>query len=351
MIRNTGTNQDGKTNGITLPSSEAQEALMRKVYEEAGLDPARTSYVESHGTGTKAGDPLEAAALSRVFGPGRPASQPLVVGSVKTNIGHLEGASGLAGLIKTALMLENNLILPNVNFEKANESIPLYEMKLKVPTTLQPWPTSGTRRASVCNYGYGGTNAHVLIDDASGYLASRHMKSSYKAIPSLSIDLSRTTGPLVPLLDGKQAKLFVLSAFDEVSGKAQAKRLAAYLRDRQGVLNRELLDDLAFTLAKRRSILSYRAAVSVSSVSQLIDTIDGEDIQYLKATKAPTLGFVFTGQGAQWHAMGRELIEVYPVFRRSLVMAGKYIKIFGAPWSLLGEKYIPSSKELADQYR
>lgn len=339
VIRNTGTNQDGRTNGITLPSSEAQEALIKKVYEEAGLDPARTSYVESHGTGTKVGDPLEAAALSRVFGPGRPVSQPLVVGSVKTNIGHLEGASGLAGLIKTVLMLENNLILPNVNFEKANELIPLYRMKLKVPTTLQPWPTDGVRRASVCNYGYGGSNAHIVIDDASGYLTSRTLKGSYRAIPSMLTGLSSIVNPLVPLLDGKQAKLFVLSAFDEASGKAQARRLASYLRERQSVLNRELLDDLAFTLAKRRSVLPYRAAVSASSVSQLIDTIGGEGIQYLKATKTPTLGFVFTGQGAQWYAMGRELIGAYPVFRRSLVMAGKYMKIFGASWSLLGKRH------------
>ena len=340
VIRNTGTNQDGRTSGITLPSSEAQEALMKRVYKEAGLDPAQTSYVEAHGTGTNVGDPLEAAALSRVFGPGRPAGQPLVVGSVKTNIGHLEGASGLAGLIKTVLMLENTLILPNVNFEKANERIPLYEMKLKVPTTLQQWPTSGVRRASVCNYGYGGSNAHVVIDDVSEYLASRNLRGSYRAIPSIRTDLSSITDSFASLPDVKQARLFILSAFDEVSGKAQARRLASYIRERRSVFNGELLDDLAFTLAKRRSILPYRAAVSASSVSQLIDVIGGEDVQYSKATKTPKVGYVFTGQGAQWHAMGRELIEAYPVFRRSLIMSGKYVKTLGAPWSLLGMKHL-----------
>jgi acyl transferase domain-containing protein len=300
------------------------------------LDPARTGYVESHGTGTPAGDPLEAAALAKVFGPGRPSSQPLVVGSVKTNIGHLEGASGLAGLIKTVLMLENNLILPNVNFEKANPSIPLHDWKLKVPTTVQPWPTGVVRRASVCNYGYGGSNSHVVIDDAYGYLASHGLKGSCKATPSITADVSLTNDPHVPPPKDKRARIFVLSAFDEASGRAQAKRLASYLSERQSVNNQNLLGDLAFTLGQRRSILPYKTAVLASSVSQLIDAVGGDDTKYSKATKIPSLGFVFTGQGAQWHAMGRDLIAEYSVFRSSLVTASKYLKMFGASWSLLG---------------
>lgn len=132
MIRNTGVNQDGRTSGITLPSRQAQEDLIQTVYEKAGLDPLDTSYVECHGTGTPAGDPLEAAAISRVFGPGRSHEQPLHIGSVKTNIGHLEGASGVAGIIKSILMLENQTILPNRNFQNANKQIPLHDWKLFV---------------------------------------------------------------------------------------------------------------------------------------------------------------------------------------------------------------------------
>ena len=132
VIRQTGINQDGKTPGITLPSKEAQQALIENVYDAAGLDPVETSYVEAHGTGTPAGDPLEASALARVFAPGRPADKPLRIGSVKSNMGHLEGCSGLAGLIKTVLMLENDLILPNRNFEKGNPHIPFDKWKLKV---------------------------------------------------------------------------------------------------------------------------------------------------------------------------------------------------------------------------
>ena len=337
------------------------------MYEGAGLDPLQTSYVEIHGTGTQAGkfydphgtgnsiiiffpqmsflalrassdeiigDPLEAAALSRVFGPGRPQSEPLICGSIKTNIGHTEGASGLAGLIKTILMLENGLILPNLNFETGNERIPLHEWKLKVPTTVQPWPVYGVRRASVCNYGYGGSNAHIIIDGASHYLSTRHLKASYRKISSTD---HRADDLLYSLPEDQRARIFVLSANDEVSGRAQAKRLATYLKDRRNVHNQALLDNLAFTLTKRRSVLPYKAAVLASSVSQLIEAISVEALKYVKASRAPTVGFVFTGQGAQWHAMGRELIEVYPVFRRSLSNSSKYLTIFGASWSLLGK--------------
>ena len=230
-------------------------------------------------------------------------------------------------------MLENDLILPNLNFEEANERIPLHEWKLKVPTTIQPWPATGVRRASVCNYGYGGSNAHVIVDSASDYLSARHLKASYKTVPSIN---SRINYSPCPTLEDQRARIFVLSAFDELSGKVQAKRLASYLNERRSVLNTTFLSDLAFTLAKRRSVLPYKAAVSASSVSQLVEVICGEDVKYSKATKVPALGFVFTGQGAQWHAMGRELIEAYPIFRRSLISASKYLKILGASWSLLG---------------
>lgn len=136
VIRNTAVNQDGKTPGISFPSRDAQEALIRSVYEKAGIDPLETSYVEAHGTGTRAGDPVEAAAISKAIAKDRPLNQPLMIGSVKANVGHLEGASGITGVIKCVLMLENGVIFPNRNFEKANERIPLYEWKLKVSGLL-----------------------------------------------------------------------------------------------------------------------------------------------------------------------------------------------------------------------
>lgn len=132
VIVNSGVNQDGRTRGIAMPNGAAQEALIRQVYKEARVDPSQVGYVEAHGTGTKVGDPLEATALQAVFGEGRTARQPLFIGSVKSNIGHLEGTSGIVAVIKTALMLERGFVLPNCNFEKANEEIPLDKWNMKV---------------------------------------------------------------------------------------------------------------------------------------------------------------------------------------------------------------------------
>jgi acyl transferase domain-containing protein len=162
VIHGTGINQDGRTKGITMPSGEAQVALMKSTYQKAGLDPAEVGYgrwsfhfsafshtpltiltlstVEAHGTGTKVGDPIEATALNEVFGKGRTKKQPLFVGSVKSNIGHLEGASGIVSVIKTALMLEKGFILPNAGFEKPNPKIPFDEWGMKIPTSQRPWP-------------------------------------------------------------------------------------------------------------------------------------------------------------------------------------------------------------------
>ena len=136
VIRNTGVNQDGKTNGITFPSCKAQATLMDETYRAAGLEPAETDYVEAHGTGTAAGDPVEAEAISRVFTNGRSIDEPLLVGSLKTNVGHLEAASGLTGMVKVIYALENGVIPPNLNFELPNPAIPLVDWKLKVLFSL-----------------------------------------------------------------------------------------------------------------------------------------------------------------------------------------------------------------------
>ena len=136
VIRNSGANQDGRTVGISLPSGDAQVELIERTYRAAGLDPAQTSFVEAHGTGTPAGDPIEAASLSKVFSRQRPVDQPLHVGSVKSNIGHLEGASGIAGVVKTVLMLENNLILPNFNFQDPSDRIPMEQLRIKARVSM-----------------------------------------------------------------------------------------------------------------------------------------------------------------------------------------------------------------------
>ncbi|KAL8865550.1 MAG: hypothetical protein Q9198_009268, partial [Flavoplaca austrocitrina] len=181
VIRNTGVNQDGNTPGITLPSTSAQEALIRQTYAGAGLPLNETSFFEAHGTGTPAGDPLEARALGATFGKVRPPGDPLLVGSIKTNIGHLEGAAGLAAVIKTILSLEKGIIPPNLWFDKANPRIPMDDLNIRIPTEAVEWP-SGVRRASVNSFGYGGTNAHAIIEDAYHYLKRNDLKGHHVTI-------------------------------------------------------------------------------------------------------------------------------------------------------------------------
>ncbi|KAL9042477.1 MAG: hypothetical protein Q9214_003767, partial [Letrouitia sp. 1 TL-2023] len=358
VIRNTGINQDGKTSGITLPSGEAQEALIRSVYKGAGLNPLETSFVECHGTGTPAGDPLEAGALAKVFAPGRSSGEPLRIGSIKSNMGHLEGASGLAGLIKTILMLENKLILPNRNFEKGNPRIPFADWKLKVPTSLEEWKAGAgvVRRASINSFGYGGTNAHVIIDDAPSYLSARGIKGSYrKSLSGSAQSAMERNGHMINgyanehlngQLSGQSDKestqpkglprIFTLRAFDEVAGKQQGLNLAAFLKKRSKVSDGTFMDDLAFTLNERRTNFQWKATVTANSIDELITGLE-TNLKFVKAPKAPNLGFVFTGQGAQWNAMGRELIDTYPIFKQSLIRSNKTLSAIGAPWSLLEE--------------
>ena len=155
VVRNTGINQDGRTQGMTMPSEEAQTNLARATYERVGLHPAETTYIEAHGTGTAVGDPIEARVIQSVFGQDRSVEKPLYLGSVKSNIGHLEGASGLVSVIKTTMMLEKGIILPNFGYMNGNPDIPSLGKSLVVPTHHLPWPETPVRRASVSNFGFG----------------------------------------------------------------------------------------------------------------------------------------------------------------------------------------------------
>jgi acyl transferase domain-containing protein/acyl carrier protein len=163
LIRGSAVNNDGWSNGLTAPSSEAQEQVIRAALARAGVEPSEVHFVEAHGTGTLLGDPIEAGALGRVLGSGRALDQPLSIGSVKTNLGHLEGAAGIAGLLKTALALYHREIPPNLHFETPNPRIDFDELRLQVPTVRTPWP-SGTARAGVSSFGFGGTNSHVVLE-------------------------------------------------------------------------------------------------------------------------------------------------------------------------------------------
>ncbi|KAL8907696.1 MAG: hypothetical protein Q9207_001265 [Kuettlingeria erythrocarpa] len=362
IIRGSGMNQDGKTETITTPSKEAQEHLIRSCYQTAGLDPSETAYVEAHGTGTPTGDPIEARAIASVFANNAFGEQPVRLGSVKTNIGHTETASGLASIIKVALALEKGQIPPSINFEKANEKVPLAEWGLKVPTELEAWPQrSGLRRASVNNFGYGGANAHVIMEGFDSYqrtaLHDRH--SICNGAPN-EVSNELTNGIVKTGLEGSSngssnrltngtvngvknhdvdpmPKIVILSAKDEESTEAMGIRLKEYLSNNELEDNKDYFDNLAYTLGQRRSRLPWVAVQSVQGLSGLIKAINSDRMKPVRTRDRPRLGFVFTGQGAQWYAMGRELIEAYPVFKISLLEAEGYLKELGAPWSLLEE--------------
>ncbi|KAF3768164.1 polyketide synthase [Cryphonectria parasitica EP155] len=173
VIRATGSNEDGRTAGITQPSGQAQEQLIRETYRKAALSMAHTRYFEAHGTGTPMGDPIEALAVGKAFGDFRSEIDPLYMGAVKSNIGHLEGASALAGVIKAVLVLEKGVIPPNANFEKLNPKIDDKSLGLKFPEKCYSWPTPGLRRASINSFGYGGSNSHIVLDDAYNFMHLR----------------------------------------------------------------------------------------------------------------------------------------------------------------------------------
>jgi zearalenone synthase (highly reducing iterative type I polyketide synthase) len=329
VIRGTGSNQDGHTKGFTVPSADAQATLINDVYRSAGLDFSETSYVEAHGTGTQAGDVQETSALARTIASTNTSRNKLIIGSVKSNIGHLEAAAGIAGIIKAILVLETGLIPPSINFNKGNPKIKFEDWNLQVATSLMPWPSSGVRRVSTNSFGYGGTNAHAILDDAASYLQGRGIGAMPRS------DFGGRFGP----------RLFVLSAQDREGLKRVKEPLAKYVVKKTNQLKRkgdhseEFLSQLSYTLAERRSRLQWKTYVVASSPAQLSETLSDSEYPALVAqsSKRPRIGFVFTGQGAQWPRMGMELMA-YPVFRDAVAAADLYLReVCACPWSATEE--------------
>ncbi len=324
-VRATGSNQDGATNGITVPNPEAQEALIREVYAKAGINPSQIRFVEAHGTGTKAGDPVEITALNNVLKEGRSKEDKVFVGSVKTNIGHLEAAAGVAGIIKSALVLNKRQVPPHLHFKKANSQINFDELALKVPLKLETFDDNETLLASINSFGYGGTNGHMVLEQPPrDYLKALENKKA---------------------VDNKELYLFPVSAKSDNALKGICRKYADYLKN-----NPVSLTDFAYTLAHRRTHHINRITIVAGNREELIEKLEayanGEalgGVTYNQAQENKKLVYVYTGMGPQWWAMGRELYNKEPVFKNTIDRCDEIFKKI-AGWSLLEEMMKPEAE-------
>ncbi|MFI9154597.1 SDR family NAD(P)-dependent oxidoreductase [Streptomyces sp. NPDC053367] len=297
VVVRTVVNNDGGGDSLVTPSPDGQEDLLRRAYDGTGLPPGQPAYIEAHGTGTGRGDPIEVGALGRVLGPGRAADQPLLVGSVKTNIGHLEAAAGMAGLFKLLLAMRHRVVPPSLHSAELNPAIAFDELGVRVVREPHPLPGTGPLYMGVNSFGWGGTNAHVVL-----------MTPPENSPEPAAEDRPRTGLPAV----------VPLSAHTEPALTEVAARLA----DAAGRTADDGLDALAGTLAWRRDHFPQRAAVVADSPAQLAERLrahaagaeDTDGVTTGRTVPRGRTAFVFPGQGSQWQGMGRELFRDSPLF-------------------------------------
>ena len=318
LVRGSAINEDGRTNGMTVPSLSAQQAVLRDAYRRSGVRPGDVHYVEAHGTGTVVGDPIEAEALGSVLACDRPFGEVLRIGSVKTNIGHLEAASGIAGLIKTALTLHHRFIPPSLHAANPNPAIPFAGLRMRVAGTGEAWPGDAPAFAGVNSFGFGGANAHVVLEGAP----------SSDAAPG-----ARDTND--------RSELLIVSA----KSPASLQRLARDYRDTLLAPGAPALSDLTAAAAIERTHHDFRLGVVGRDREMVADHLDafvnGEsraDVVSGRAPHgdAPPIVFVFTGMGPPWWAMARSLLDSEPVFRGVIDQCDRLYRGYGS-WSLVDE--------------
>ncbi len=315
VILGTAVNNDGRSSGtLTTPSLIGQEEMLRLAYADAGVAPTDVSYIEAHGTGTRAGDPVEIGAIGAVLGAGRPSDRPLRIGSIKSNIGHTEGAAGLAGLLKVVLSLQKSRLPASLHVQTPNPNIAWADLGVTLQRELEPWPTERARIAGVSAFGIAGTNAHVVLAAAPNQ-------------------------PSMPSDDGARAELVAISAQTPEGLFAVAESVEAWL-GRSAVDPALRLRDLAHTAGARRSHLDYRAAFVADTVEGLRAALAdwARDSRGGSTTtamgRARRIAFVFPGQGGQWLGMGRQLLEEEAVFRAAIERCEAALKPH-VRWSLI----------------
>lgn len=338
VIRGTALNQDGRTPGMTVPSQSAQESLVRMACDRAGVDPADIQYVEAHGTGTPVGDPIEANALANVLKSNRPADQPCWIGSVKTNLGHLEAGAGIASLIKVALSLHHKEIPAHLHFQTPNPSIDFERLKLRIPSMTQPWPgIDGSRLAGINGFGYGGANAHVILQEAP---STSNTRSATDPSHRLTNGSARRVAETLPTL-------LPISAHSPTALMEVAKTTARWLAT-EGA--NESLNDIAGYAAHRRSHHAHRASASgkthqqwIDQLNQLADPTRDSSSETTSRSSHPSSSqiaagvlFVCCGQGPQWWGMGQKLMACDRVFRETIAACDREFSNY-VSWSLLEE--------------
>ncbi|MGE2833199.1 SDR family NAD(P)-dependent oxidoreductase [Mycobacterium sp. SMC-4] len=296
VIRGSAINQDGASGGLTVPNGVAQQQVIAAALKRAGLDPADVGYLEAHGTGTSLGDPIEAQAAGEVLGVGRAADQPLLVGSAKTNIGHLEAAAGIAGVIKVILALEHQTLPKHLNFENPSPHIPWHRLPIEVLRETVPWERGGRPRiAGVSSFGFAGTNAHVILEEAP--------------------EVAET--PASEPSDDRMFRVLPLSARTPAALVALADRYRSWWHAHPDAT----LDDVCFTAGAGRAHLEHRAALVANSTESALDLLgalaDDRPAPGLvrgECHEPPKTAWLFTGQGSQYPGMARELFDTEPVF-------------------------------------
>ncbi|MEW6028989.1 MAG: amino acid adenylation domain-containing protein [Chloroflexota bacterium] len=298
LIRGSAVNQDGRSNGLTAPNGLAQQDVIRTALNQAQVAPNQVGYVEAHGTGTPLGDPIEMASLNAVLGD--KSSQRVVVGSVKTNIGHLESAAGIAGLIKVVLAMQNEAIPPHLHLKEINPYLSLENSRIEIGTYLRPWKRrEAPRFAGVSSFGFGGTNAHIVLSDAPLVVENKKLNN---------IERPR--------------HLLTLTAKSENALRELARSFSDSILGSQYAI-----PDLAFTSNTTRSHFEHRLVVQAGSKDELLKGLDdylhSSESSFLSTGQTrpgaqPRIAFLFTGQGSQYAGMGKELYETQPVFRAAL---------------------------------
>ncbi|WP_406174367.1 type I polyketide synthase [Streptomyces sp. NBC_00996] len=332
MVRGTAVNQDGASNGLTAPNGLSQQRVIRKALADAGLSTSDVDAVEGHGTGTVLGDPIEAQALLATYGQGRPADRPLWLGSVKSNIGHTQAAAGMAGVIKMVMAMRHGVLPRTLHVDRPSTHVDWSTGAVELLAETRQWPETGhPRRAGISSFGIGGTNAHIVIQqapvedaEASDWAATNELVPGSGSATASDQVHAADAAPATDLVSSGSALLPVpVSARTAAALCAQAGRLARFVEARPELA----LTDTAHALATTRAQLDHRAVLLATDRQQLADALRALGNGTPTAgtvTGSPSegkLAFLFTGQGSQWAGMGRELAERHTLFRNAFTAA------------------------------